>query len=376
MKKCLSFMLILTIALTPLFALAQAQPTFADCVSLPELSAQALEGWHKTYTAHGREVVANVDIRRMPQADTCPIVEIEEQDVDPALLEKFQGKDNRAEASTKWHSVEIAVDSKRKSWYLKGYSGMYAGKLDRDERYLADGEIPTDKPEGLDCTYKQLMETLNGHLKLLIGRSVDDYQLNPVSMGGVNWTAKKKDGRIVRGKPITVSGSWHVNGWLKVHGIPLQCAWEGPYGYMTFNYYGENCYTFIAHPIREKKLVADDVPLLSFAAFKAVLEKQIDAGMLRGVDEMQFCYLPFLQKDAEGSHWILQPVWRVLCGYTKDPSKEQVMPYYAKRDTDGSLTVPEEYGDAFYNAQTGEMIQVEYTQPHPAYEMLTWEDVR
>lgn len=111
-----------------------------------------------------------------------------------------------------------------------------------------------------------------------------------------------------------------------------------------------------------------------------MLESQIHAGKLRGVDEMQFCYLPFLQKDEQGSHWILQPVWQVLCGYTEDPSNEQVMPYYAKSDTDGSLTVPEEYNDYFYNAQTGEMVQVypltRDRDPQPAYEILTWEDIQ
>ena len=274
------------------------RPTFtaADYVTLPELLTQAQKGWHETYTANGREVVANVDVDWMPDAQTCPIVEIEEQDVDPALLEKYQGKGNRVEASAKYHSVEIAVDSKRKSWFLKGYSGMYSGRIDGDERYFADGEIPTDKPEGLDCTYEQLMETLNGHLVLLIGQNVNDYFLNHVQMAGILWTAKEKNGQLVRGKPMTMSGSWHVNGWLKVRGIPMQWAWMGPYGYMNFNYYGDNCYDFSAHPIREKTLIADDVPLLSFAASRLCLKAKFTQENCAVWTRCSFAIFPFCKR--------------------------------------------------------------------------------
>jgi len=73
------------------------------------------------------------------------------------------------------------------------------------------------------------------------------------------------------------------------------------------------------------------------------------------------------------------PVWRVLGGYSTDLNKEHVMPYYAERDTDGSITVPEAYRDYYYNAQTGEMVRTsaftDSSGPIPAGEILTWDSI-
>jgi len=101
---------------------------------------------------------------------------------------------------------------------------------------------------------------------------------------------------------------------------------------------------------------------------------------MRGVDEMEFGYQICCRDTADGRQWLTLPVWRVLGGYSKDVNKEHVMPYYDKRDTDGSQTVPEAYRDYYYSAQTGEMINTHaYTKdgkPIPAGEILTWDDVR
>lgn len=71
MKKFAALLLLALMALSPLISLAEKQPTFtaADYVSLSELSRQVADGWHATYTAHGREVVANADVAWMPYYD-------------------------------------------------------------------------------------------------------------------------------------------------------------------------------------------------------------------------------------------------------------------------------------------------------------------
>ncbi|MEG0759228.1 MAG: hypothetical protein RR505_12540, partial [Raoultibacter sp.] len=49
-------------------SLAEAKAKFdaEHYVTLEQLSQQAMNGWHETYTANGREIVVNVDISRMP----------------------------------------------------------------------------------------------------------------------------------------------------------------------------------------------------------------------------------------------------------------------------------------------------------------------
>lgn len=67
---------------------------------------------------------------------------------------------------------------------------------------------------------------------------------------------------------MTRSGSWAIWGWQMFHGIPALPYGDGPYPRMLFNYYNETCYNFTVVPYRETRLLAEDVPLLSFEAVK------------------------------------------------------------------------------------------------------------
>ncbi|MDD3409938.1 MAG: hypothetical protein PHY12_03930 [Eubacteriales bacterium] len=377
MKKLISLLFVALTVLAPLGSLAE---TNNDYVSLAVLSQQALSGWHETYAAHGREVIAQADILWMPETDACPIVEIErmEMNLDEQVLEKYRGKGNTVDVSSKNHYVSIHVDSKMKNYFLKGYSGGTGGLWDENDVLFHHGEIPDIQPEGLDCTYQQFYDFMGSRVKELTGIGLDSYWTQRLSAHDVIWKAKERDGSRVRVAPMTRWGSWGWCGYQMFHGIPMQFSGAaGPTGYAICNYYGENTYVIDLFPVVETAVQHEDVPLLSFEAMKQIWEEQIEAGKLRGVDELSFCYIAFLQNDAQGERWVLQPVWMLTGGYTEDVGKEQVMPYHDERDTDGSLTCPEEYRPYYYNAQTGEMLQMpaEYGKPLMAYEVLTWDDV-
>ncbi|MEG1891848.1 MAG: hypothetical protein RR301_10535 [Clostridia bacterium] len=94
-----------------------------------------------------------------------------------------------------------------------------------------------------------------------------------------------------------------------------------------------------------------------------------------------FLYLPFYDEGTDGRAWVLQPVWRLLGGYASNADSDaKVLPYADPKDADGSISVPAGYGNLYYNAQTGEMLQtVTLTQndrPLPMLAILTWEDVK
>lgn len=383
MKKASIALLLTCLLLTPSLSWADAAPIQAEnaYVSLKELGLQAKAGWQETKTALGREVKVRVSLPQVPDAGSCPIVLIAYGEVDKARLDPYQGQGNRAQASLKYHSVDIAVDSNKSTWYKKGFSGAYGGLMDQDVKQFGPGETPKGTPEGLSLTCPQLLEVLDGHLMALTGQGRSAYWLSGVGMGGVVYSAKREGGQIVRKKPMTQSGSFHVTGWRSFHGIPLQWAWEGPYGYLVFNYYGERCYDLNVHPLAESALLSDDVPLLSFPSLQDALRKQMDAGCLRGVDEMQFCYLPFPQAQGEGEHFALRPVWRIKGWYYENPKQETQFAYTGEKDADGSLTLPEEYNDYFFDAQTGAMIPTfpldRHRKPPVDYpDFLTWEAVR
>lgn len=382
MKKRIAWLLAAFTLLAPFGMRAEAKAGHAgeDYVSLAVLSGQALSGWHETYIAHGREIVAQADIPWMPEAAACPVVEVEQMDMnlDEQTLAKYRVKENLVDVSQKKHYVVIHVDVQKKSYFLPGFSSGTRGIWDENRVLFRHGDAPDVQPEGLNCTYQQFFDFMDERMKELTGIGLDAYWTQSLSACDVIWQAKERGGNRVRVAPMTRWGSWSWCGWQMFHGIPMQhSSARGPSGYAICSYYGADCYIIHQFPVVETGLWHEDIPLLSFEAMKRIWEGQIKAGRLRGVDELQFGYIPFLQKDDRGDHWLLQPIWMLTGGYTEDIAKEQVMPYHDARDTDGSLTVPMEYGRYYYNAQTGEMLRMPLDDRTPltAYQVLTWADV-
>ncbi len=370
-------------ALLPLGAWAETS-AFApeDYVTLGELRTQALEGWQETFTVGEREVKANVTIGWMPEADACPIVEIAEGTAndDPALVKKYRGKDNSVNIRTQKPSISLEGDTDGSSWFIKPYSYSSGGTSLSDSQEYAPGQTPPAdaRPEGLDMTYEEMMRFVEDIILPFTGIGLDQYLLT-VHIGGIVWKGREKDGEWVRTDQMTRNGTWSICGYQLFEGIPCLRSPGALCTYFTANVYTPECYNVCQHATVQKAVLMEDVPLLSFDAIKRVLAAQIEAGNLWGVDEMEFCYLPFQQQDADGTHWVLRPMWRVLGGYTDDPNTQKhVMPYYDPRDTDGSLTVPESYYNYYYNAQTGEMLHIRNANRRAplAPDVLTWKEVR
>ena len=179
---------------------------------------------------------------------------------------------------------------------------------------------------------------------------------------------------------MTRSGSWAIWGWQMFHGIPALPYGDGPYPRMVFNYRNETCYNFTVVPYQETRMLAEDVPLLSFEAIKQALTSQILSGHLWSIDEMEFCYIGTSASGMDGSRFLLQPVWRIKGGYTDDPhTNKAVLPYQPSNAKEGRLMVPEAYGDYYFHAQTGEMFrrptQNDNGHAMPAMKILRWEDL-
>lgn len=191
---------------------------------------------------------------------------------------------------------------------------------------------------------------------------------------------EKKDGQRIHVEPMTRSGSWAIWGWQMFHGIPALALRRRALSPDAFNYYNETCYNFTVVPYRETRLLAEDVPLLSFEAVKRALTEQILAGHLWSIDEMEFGYIGTSAPGMDNRHFLLQPVWRIKGGYTDDPHTDKaVLPYQPSNAKEGRLVIPEAYGDYYFHAQTGEMFrrptQNDNGRAMPAMEVLYWENV-
>jgi hypothetical protein len=246
------------------------------------------------------------------------------------------------------------------------------------------GEIPTQMPENVDLDYEGFLKKINEYIGSFSGLTLEDFRVDTLKVSGVTYQAMKKNGQLVKGDPITKMGSYILNAKQLLHGIPVISTLIGlenaPGGSLTYLYANPRYYRFTLIGSSELGVHTKDVPLLSFEAIKRVLEMQIDEGKLRGVDEMEFGYLAFYQGKKDSRTWLMMPVWRITGGYTEDPKKDKVMPYHDERDIDGSLTVPMEYGDYYYSAQTGVLLStVSLTGREdqlPVGEIVTWESLK
>ena len=388
MKKYFPFLwlaLSLGLAIMPEPVIAEKKPLTEAYVSLADLREEALQGWQERFTVDGREVVVNAMIPWMPEGDACPIPEIAPGEInqDESLIARYAGKGNVVDISASRPYVDVNIDINGTTWFTdqKFFYGVGPGYRTQTERIeYGYHQPPAGTPEGLDMTFDAFYAFADEPIRAFTGLSLDDYYWGG-DLCSVIWQVKeKKDGQRIPVEPMTRSGSWAIWGWQMFHGIPALPYGDGPYPRMVFNYRNETCYNFTVVPYQETRMLAEDVPLLSFEAIKQALTSQILSGHLWSIDEMEFCYIGTSASGMDGSRFLLQPVWRIKGGYTDDPhTNKAVLPYQPSNAKEGRLMVPEAYGDYYFHAQTGEMFrrptQNDNGHAMPAMEILRWEDV-
>lgn len=369
MKKTLCTVLMMLMMLV--CALAAAQ----EYVTLPELREQAKAGWNTTYTAKGREVIVNAEMDWFPEADVCPLVSVDPLtiDEDDERLDKWRGLPHSDIVADLPDRVNIGV--KNYNRYNLVPLGSYTGKRLIDRYSFYDGEVPDCQPEDCDITFEAFMAMFEADLNDITGLSLEDIHIDEIEVSSPQYKGKKVNGEYVRGDKLTASGDYYLFAKQLVEGMPVLGSFRSmDKGRIQYGYYMADHYDMLFWSVTNPEIIEADLPLLSFDAFKAELEKLIDAGKLRGADGMRFGY--GVCKDAKG--WKLVPVWMVTCGYTDNPnSDEKIMPYTGK---DGRLVSPNSYGEYYFNAQTGEMMK-RYTVNrleealHMPEKILTWNDV-
>lgn len=363
MKRLLCFLL----CLLPALACAE------DYVTLAELRAQVGDGWHETFIAKGREVVVQADINWFPEVDACPMLEVagavsEQPGPEFTKLGNRQVKNNY-DCTLYWFWM-------KENPYLDRSECNTWGHVDYT---VYGGEVPTLIPEELDVDYPGLLAQIDADISTYTGLTLADFRIDSVQVKSIRYELEgtREDGTPILGNPRSTTGNY----WLKAtqlhRGIPMVEAFnvnDIPRGKLSYLYYSQGWRYYTLYCSREVSVLQEDVPLLSFEAMKQVWRKQIEAGKLRGIDELEFGYLAC----KSGKQFITLPVWRIKGGYSNDPNRKNVMPYQNPRDEEGSLTVPSTYTDYYYNAQTGEMLSASTTSARklPKSGILTWEDVQ
>lgn len=369
MRKTVCLLLLVACLLPGLPGLAQ------EYVSLRELREQVAGGWHQTYQAHGREVVADADVEPLPEADVCPLVQVEGlgEQIDDSLFDVYRKMPGGSVYNLPC-AINVDVLNSR-TVFPEGNNLRGEIWMDQEKTYL-NGEIPDETPENVDLNYPEFLELIGDDLNRLTGLTLDDLSFEAVHVDGMCYNTKKKNGQTIRGDRVSVMGQYTLIAVQRFGGIPILDTFGKhgavPGGRALYGYRNPQYFYFQFVCSKEIGIREADLPLLSFDAFKGKLENLIDEGKLRRVDRLAFGTIACTQEG----RWYLMPVWRVTGGFTQDPSNEQVLPYTGK---DGGTVVPEEYNDHYFNAQTGEYIDgLAYRRSErniPLPELVTWNQI-
>ena len=150
-----------------------------EYVTLAELREQAAQGWNETYTAMGREVVADAEMGWFPEAEACPLVSVDPLaiDEDDERLDKWRELPHSSIYALNDHiSIDVTDHSKNQlvppvSWY---------GKWLQDRYSYYDGEIPDRQPEDCDIMYDEFLAIAEADLLDLTGLSLDEIHIDEV----------------------------------------------------------------------------------------------------------------------------------------------------------------------------------------------------
>lgn len=339
--------------------------------TIQEVREQAAAGWHETYSAYGREIVADVDVN-MPDVDVLPIDKVE--------LARMMPSSDKADGNVKitaradenifaFDSMGYLAIPENTEWK---YEEQYDAPYDFQHVYTANSDLCLD--EAIQVIHNALGE---------VGLNASDWQLErpyELSAHGL-WDSNESQ--------RTYPGCYSLKFHQVLNGLPILnhagCAYysktQGNYTAMLDAWViDEETYHVYVAMLKPTERIAEDVPLCSFDQVIEAYEEEIEAGHIRKIYELEFGYVfyddpKYVSGEGFAEHYYAVPAWQLNCLYVSNRQKE--LPEY---NTEGSTNERNslEYGTLVVNAQTGEMLNFMSKEEDRAHYkgFISWDDVK
>lgn len=342
MKKTIGALLSSVLIFLTLTACAQ------DYYSIEELREQAKGGWHKTYTAYGRVIEADIEAN-VPDVDAAPVLKVGFARVAAPRGDEAYGR-----------YYYLLPDSNVYGYALTGLTKERKTKEGPQKYYVQPRELNRVYPDGESLTLGKAIDVVKSTLKSE-QFNLDDFFIEyPYEMTTIT------DYDAITGKQA-LPGTYRMWFYTLLDSIPVLAHDGQCYKKKTFGWYmpgvdagvcSENYYSVSVRTLDITERLAEDIPLCSFSSVLKAIESEIDAGHIRKVYRLEFGYI--LYDDPEytsgdewnDGHYYAVPAWRLSCLYMSDRQKE--LPEYNTED-EGMEHNSLEYSALVINAQTGEM---------------------
>lgn len=283
-------------------------------VSHARQEAEVIEGWHQTYSAHGRTIQVDADII-VPDVSELPVVEL-------VWNEVFE-----IGASTLIDGGDVTE---------RGVGLFTAASITGDTffDYTHDGVAENNpiKPDEVFSIFQGILE-----------RYAPSYSKYDLEVKGIQGRTvryeflKNKNGERI-GKdeskpPLTEVGAYEIRLRQLVHGVPWLISGgfiinikseknrELPRSDFQACIINENDFQLTAFSACESGIFAEDVPILPFSAIKGEFESWIKAGLIREVYDVRLGYKTYYH-PTDKDKFLLLPVW-VLRGVVEENAKKE-----------------------------------------------------
>ena len=324
--------------------------------TIDQLREQAAEGWHNVYEAYGRKIVADIDI-------TIP-------DVEQVPVEKLELARRESQIDEKEVGLNFVI---RPEENVFGFYTSDIGNPNEWERMYAEGN---------ELTLSDIVNVIKDALSVM-QLDYRNWDLNhPYELRTFSF-------RDPSTKEVVAPGEYMVYFHQMVNEIPLLNHAGATYKQRTrgnatirldASVINEKMYDIVIPSVKTTEKLADDVPLCSLSKVISAIEKEIEAGHIRKIYDLEFGYVfyedpDYVTKTTQTDHFYAIPVWQLNCLYMSNRQKE--LPEYGG-DEAWNERDSTEYSSLVINAQTGEMQEfMSQAEDRAEYKgFISWDKVK
>ena len=317
--------------------------------TINQLREQAAEGWHEIYEAYGREIVADIDIT-VPDVEQVPVEKLEFAHREPQITEE--------ETGLKFY---IRPEDNVFSFETLDYVDTTTGKIDKGNGMCIGNPHEWNRAyaEGNELTLLNIVEIIRNALAIM-KLDEDNWDLDhPYELRTASFIDPET-------KEIIAPGEYTVYFHQMIGGIPLLNHAGATYNQKTRGnaiirlrgtVINEGMYDISIPSLKTTEKLADDIPLCSLSKVISAIEKEIEAGHIRKIYDLEFGYVfyedpDYVTKTTQTDHFYAIPVWQLNCLYMSNRQKE--LPEYGG-DEAWNERDSLEYSSLVINAQTGDM---------------------
>ncbi len=351
--------------------------------SISDIAALSGGGWHETYQAYGRTIRVDLEIE-VPAVDRAPVLLVEEMPaLDGQRQRELDALYNHVQDDNPINSYDFRSDDYSTAWIYKLPYGFdeKAGETmltvkwprraqmayDWTKAYADNNPLPLQA--AFDIALERFHDVFPGIDLMVKDVALEDRYLN------------KKTG-----EPIREMGGYLLNCRQLFHGIPQittanrtflsrlthdavdEIPFFGDYNVLA-TVVADDAYSLNCKLIREKAVLHEDIPLLSFDDVKPAIAALIQSGNIRNVYKVQLAYVVFDNPDDLNDTFVLLPCWVAWCEYYRD-AKEEMKEYQKNTPYFEHLW----YKPIILNAQTGDLLDPKSVDPLRARcpEIIPW----